>query len=111
MKTRPLQVAQEINRVIAESLSIESRNPVFSSVSITEVKITDDLSYAKIFFSHWQGDIESSDLCHDLNHAVPWLQKQIAKKLRLRRIPKLQFLVDPVPAQASHIECLLRQTR
>ena len=59
---------------------------VNSFLSINRVEVTKDLSYAKVYVSSFLPD--------GLNAAAGFIQREIAKKLRIRQFPKLTFVLD-----------------
>ncbi len=46
-----------------------------------------------------------------LASATPLLRRELGRRMRLRQVPTLEFVHDPVPAQGRRIETLLREAR
>ncbi len=63
-------------------------------VTITRVKISPDLSFAKIGVSSFEGQNITKKSVEGLNSASGFIQKEIGKKLKTRNTPKLYFVVD-----------------
>ena len=63
-------------------------------LSINRVEVTNDLSYAKVYISTFLTDNQLYKGVDGLNAAAGFIQREIAKKLRIRQFPKLQFIVD-----------------
>ncbi|MBO7582360.1 MAG: 30S ribosome-binding factor RbfA [Treponema sp.] len=67
---------------------------VNSFLSINRVEVTKDLSYAKVYVSSFLPDGDLKNGVSGLNAAAGFIQREIAKKLRIRQFPKLTFVVD-----------------
>ena len=86
------QLRDEISQLILRG---EVKDPRVSSfLSINRVEVTNDLSYAKVYVSSFLPDNQIKKGVDGLNAAAGFIQREIAKKLRIRQFPKLQFLVD-----------------
>ena len=86
------QLRDEISQLILRG---EVKDPRVSTfLSINRVEVTTDLGYAKIYVSSFLPDGQVSKGVDGLNAAAGFIQREIAKKLRIRQFPKLQFIVD-----------------
>lgn len=86
------QLRDEISQLIMKG---EVKDPrVNTFLSINRVEVTNDLSYAKAYVSTFLTDNQLRVGVDGLNAAAGFIQREIAKKLRIRQFPKLQFVVD-----------------
>lgn len=86
------QLRDEISKLILKG---EVKDPRVSTfLSINRVEVTTDLGYAKVYVSSFLPDNQVEKGVNGLNAAAGFIQREIAKKLRIRQFPKLQFLVD-----------------
>lgn len=86
------QLRDEISQLILRG---EVKDPRVSTfLSINRVEVTTDLGYAKVYVSSFLPDGQVSKGVDGLNAAAGFIQREIARKLRIRQFPKLQFLVD-----------------
>ena len=86
------QLRDEISQLILRG---EVKDPRVSNfLSINRVEVTNDLSYAQVYVSSFLPDNQVKKGVDGLNAAAGFIQREIAKKLRIRQFPKLQFLVD-----------------
>lgn len=86
------QLRDEISNLILKG---EVKDPRVSNfLSINCVEVTTDLGYAKVYVSSFLPDNQVEKGVNGLNAAAGFIQREIAKKLRIRQFPKLQFLVD-----------------
>lgn len=92
---RSERVAQVIQEKIS-ALILEGRikdNRVSSFLSITKVDVSKDLSYADIFVSDIRG-LTSDKGAEGLTSAAGFIQSQLGKSMRVRKIPHLRFHAD-----------------
>lgn len=86
------QLRDEISQLILRG---EVKDPRVSTfLTINRVEVSSDLSYAKIFVSSFLSDGQVENGVAGLNSAAGFLQSSIAKKMRIRKFPKFQFIVD-----------------
>ncbi len=86
------QLRDEISQLILRGDVKDPRVSTF--LSINRVEVTSDLSYAKVYVSSFLPDGQVKKGVDGLNAAAGFIQREIAKKLRIRQFPKLQFHVD-----------------
>ena len=86
------QLRDEISQLILRG---EIKDPrVNTFLSINRVEVTNDLAYAKAYVSTFLTDNQLKTGVDGLNAAAGFIQREIAKKLRIRQFPKIQFIVD-----------------
>ncbi len=109
--TRQLKVARELQRVIAEI--IRSKGMAFFSgamVSVSGVKISPDLSVAKVYVSIFPSD-KSGTVMQILEENIKAVRGELGAKLakQLRIIPAITFFIDDSLDYVEHIEELLKK--
>ena len=103
------RVNQLILRKITMLLLEQSNDPRLSEVTITDVSVNGDTTRAEVYFSIIGDADEIAEAQQALNGAAGWLRNQMAPSLRLRNLPKLEFIYDPSLANGARIEELLHQ--
>ncbi len=106
---RSTRVAELLKQILGETISQEMRDPAVHLVTITKVKISDDLKDAKIYFSKMGNQKEREEALAGLNRAHSFLRTVIAKKAGLRVVPTLMFFYDDTLDYVANIEHLLRK--
>lgn len=92
--SRTLRVADQVQRELALLLQNEVMDPRIGRITLTGVEVTRDYAYAKVFYTTL-GGCENTQLVEDgLTRAAGFLRSQLAGKIRLRIVPKLQFVYD-----------------
>ena len=95
MAHRIERVGNLLRHEISELLQRQVKDPrVGNFVTVTEVSISPDLRYAKVFVSCIGSEEERQKTLSGLTAASGFLRNQLAKRLRLRRIPELSFHWD-----------------
>ncbi|MFZ7241350.1 30S ribosome-binding factor RbfA [Avibacterium avium] len=90
------RVAQELQKEIAVILQREVKDPRIGMVTVSDVEVSRDLAYAKVFvtflFDQDESIIESG--MQGLEKASPYIRSLLAKAMRLRIVPELRFIYD-----------------
>ncbi len=90
------RVAQELQKEIAVILQREVKDPRIGMVTVSDVEVSRDLAYAKIFvtflFDNDQSVIEQG--MKSLEKASPYIRSLVGKAMRLRIVPELRFIYD-----------------
>ena len=110
MTHRIEQVNKLIRREISELLQRQVKDPRLGDfVAVTDVSTSADLRYAKIFVSRIASEEEKQETLNVLTAAAGFLRNELARRLRLRRIPKLSFQWDDSIKRGDHLLQLIDQ--
>lgn len=105
------RVNEAVREVLAEHLH-DLKDPRIGFVTVTDVRTSNDLKRAEVFYTVLPDDTETREATvAGLGSATPLLRRELGAQLRLRHVPDLQFVEDPVPARSRRIESLLREER
>ena len=92
---RTRRVAEEIRRELAASVGSLLAHPRASLLSFTAVRLTRDLSQAKVYVTHVLPDpAERQELLAALNAAAGPFRHQLAQRLSTSKVPELRFVYD-----------------
>ncbi len=108
--SRDLKVADFVRDEVSRILQFEMRDPrVGSFVSVNEVKVSKDLSYADIYVSSLQAETDQgkSELIEVLNKASGFFRSTLAKRHSMRTTPKPRFHYDELIESAPKLEQLI----
>lgn len=112
---RAARIAALIQRVIASSIEHELHDKRLSNITVTEVRVTNDLQIAKVYWTQYgQAGKESGQrkrAQQALDQARGHLRTLVGHKAGLRLTPQLQFVFDEVPGEAHGIEDILMMAR
>ncbi len=107
--SRPDRVADQIRAELGHLLTRDVHDPGIGFVTITRVQVTPDLQHARVFFTALGDDRARRNSDRALHRAIPFLRRQIGSRLRLRRVPELEFVYDESIAGQDRIEQLLHE--
>lgn len=103
------RVADLIKIEISNLLLKQVRDPRVGLVTITGVKVTDDLRTARIFFVELGKDQCSEEVKAGLGKAAGFLRRELGRRIQLRSVPELIFNYDPSFAYGNRIERLISE--
>jgi ribosome-binding factor A len=105
---RPDRVGEEIRQELAVLLMREVHDPGIGFVTLTRTKMSPDLTLARVYYT-LMGDAKAKrDTQKALERATPFLRRQIAARVRLRRVPEIKFEYDRAVEHQDRVETLLR---
>ena len=105
------RVADLIKQEISNILRREAGDPRIAHITVTDVRLTDDLRSARIYFVELGKDVLNPEVEKGLSKAKGFLKRELGKRLQLRYVPELSFFHDPSFAYGSRIERLLKEVR
>lgn len=103
------RVAEEVKKVVSEVVRTEIDDPNLGMVTITDVDMTKELEVATVYFTTLNENKEDSEVA--LNKAKGLVRSAVAKEIRLRKAPEIEFKYDNSIEYGSHIESLLNEIR
>ena len=106
------RVSELLKKEISHIIRDEMKDPRISSMvtSITEVKVSGDLSHAWIYVSIFKESSEEKDgVLEALEKAAGFIRKEVGKRVRLRHIPQLHFVADESIEYGAHINQVLKE--
>ena len=102
------RVGEAIREEIATFLTESAKDPrIVGFVTVTGVDLSQDLRHAKVFVSVMGSDAEKAATFEGLDSVASHLRSRVARALRLRVAPEIQFREDESVARAARIESLL----
>ncbi len=107
MSLKTKRIASQIAREISVILNEEAKNEVLKKVSITDVTVDSDLTFAKVYF---MTRLEDTKFVEDeLNEAAGFIRKELAHSLNLRNTPELRFVYDKSLDYGERIESIIEK--
>jgi ribosome-binding factor A len=99
-----------MRREIAEILERRLRDPRLASmISITDVEVTQDLSFARVYVSTLAAGEERQRMLEALEAAAGWVRHELRPRLGLREVPELRFLFDDSLERGARVDEILRK--
>ena len=99
---------REVSNMISTG---EIKDPRLSSVVITNFHLSDDMGYLKLYFTKLSDEYDDIAVEEGLNSASGFIRKQIGNKLRLKKLPKINFEYDKVLEKGYKVDDLIREVK
>ncbi|MGM9875021.1 MAG: 30S ribosome-binding factor RbfA [Bacilli bacterium] len=106
MNLKGERVASDMQRELGNILLLEAKDEDFKHVTITDCDVTNDLSFAKIYFTTTD-DREKVE--KDLNNAAGFFRSLLAERLQIRHTPELRFIFDESIEYGRKIEKIIEK--
>jgi len=97
------QVRQELAAILREGV----RDPRVGFVTLTDLELSPDLRYARVFVSFIGDDPEGS--LRALRRAAPFVRRSLARKAGLRFTPELRFEIDSSVESGYRVDRILEE--
>ncbi len=102
------RIASNMSKEVSIIIENEVKDPDVKFVTITGCTVTNDLSYAKIYFTVLD-DTKRETTQHALNNAKGFIRKLLADRMEIRHIPELEFIFDESIEYGKRIEDIIEQ--
>jgi ribosome-binding factor A len=109
--SRTERLSEQIKAEASHVLSRDVHDPGVGFVTITRVRVSPDLQVAHIYYTGL-GDATAQRATETaLERVTPFVRRQLAQRLRLRRVPEIAFVFDKSIAHQARVEELLQEIR
>ncbi len=105
--SRPDRVGEQIRQELSQIISRQVHDPGVGFVTLTRVKVTADLQLARVLYTVLGDEKQKTETQKALVRSTPFLRREIGSRIRLRRVPELQFFYDKAIEQQDRIEQIL----
>ncbi len=94
---------------ISEIVGYELEDPRVQSVTVTDVRLADNLRDASVYVLVEGAETEIQAALAALRHAAPYVRKQVGFSLNLRHAPEIHFIRDTVEEKGARVDHLLNE--
>jgi len=108
---RPDKVGEQIRIELTQLLARDVHDPGIGFITLTKVTVSPDLQIARVYYTLLGDEKAQRETDKALRRALPFLRRQIAQRVRLRRVPELDFVFDKSVAQQDRIEQILQELK
>jgi ribosome-binding factor A len=91
---RTQRIEAQMQRALATLLARGVKDPRVGKVTVTSVRVAPDLSAARVDFLPFAGSRPAHEVLAGLTSAAGFLRGEVARELKLRHAPRLEFRVD-----------------
>ncbi len=107
--SRANRVADQLRAEITDLVAREVHDPGIGFLTITHVKVTPDLQTARVYYTTLGDQKARRETARALERATPFLRRHIGSRLRLKRVPVLEFFFDEAVERGDRIEQILQE--
>jgi len=105
------RIAEQIREEVSQILSTEIADPGVGLVTVTRVKVTADLSLARVYWTAMGDALERKKTAKALARAAAYVRHLLSTRMTLRRSPEVQFLFDQSVAAQDRVEQILQELK
>ncbi len=103
------KVEETYQHEISRILLYHVRNPRLHGLTITRVKVTPDMSLARVYFDIKEGKIREDEVLKDLNKSKGFIKHELANTINMRRMPDLEFFYDETGDLERNVEAIFER--
>lgn len=109
MSKRVNRVAEQMKKELGDIIIQKVKDPRIGFVTVTDVEVTGDLQNATIFISVLGKEKEKEETLKGLNKAKGFIRTEVGRRIRLRKVPEIEFEFDESIEYGNKIQTLLTQ--
>ncbi len=109
MSLKVERLEQSIKKELAQIIQFEMKNNKKGFITLTDVKLTNDLSQAKIYVNIFGEEHAQRKGLEILENSKGFIRTELAKRLTIRKTPELIFIKDTSLEQGNRIESILKK--
>lgn len=111
MAHRTRRVADLLKEEISLIIQRGIKDPRIGFITITHIKMSEDIKHAKIYFCTLETENNKSEVLDTLNNASQFMRAELKKVVHLKYIPYLKFFIDDTLEYVKKIEHLIEKTK
>jgi|YelNatPaOPRAMG01_1025707.scaffolds.fasta_scaffold00608_17 ribosome-binding factor A len=108
---RTQRVSSTLKKIIANVIEFEINDERLKNITITDVELSKDFKFAKIYFSSQLSELPKEELTKLINKSGSFISKKSCEKINLRTVPVFKFVYDKSIENGLKIEEILRQIK
>jgi len=109
MKYRRLRMQDFLREEISTIIQQEIKDPGLGFITVIDVKMTEDLKYAKVFYSVFGTDEEKERTAQALKRATAYVKHLLGERVRLKYMPDITFVFDTEQERMARIDEILKK--
>jgi ribosome-binding factor A len=105
------RIAEQIREEVSQIVASEVSDPRVGLITVTRVKVTPDLSLARVYWTSMADTAERKVTVKALARAAPYVRHLLSSRLTLRRSPEVHFIFDQSVAAQDRVEQILQELK
>lgn len=104
------RLGDQLRVELADLIQREIRDPRVGFVTVTEVRMSPDLRHARAYVSILGDEEQTAESFAALQRAGGFLRSRVGRRLKLRHVPELRFVLDETLDTSARIDSLLEES-
>ena len=100
------RIESQILREVSDIIMNDARDKTIKNITITGCNVTNDLSFAKIYFTT---QMDKNIMLKDLEEASSYIRLELAERIEIRHTPKIKFVYDESIEYGNRIESIINE--
>ncbi|MFZ0483690.1 MAG: 30S ribosome-binding factor RbfA [Desulfobacterales bacterium] len=109
--SRSDRVSGQVQKVLSDILLKKIKDPRLEAATITSVKMSRDLKFARVYFVTSGGKESIKEAVEGFKSALGYVKRKLASQLGLRYMPELRFFYDDSFDYGSHIDEVIKAVK
>ena len=102
------RIASDITKYLSNILMLETNDELFKQITIIDVVVSKDLSFAKVYFTSLSS-LSKKEIEKEINEASPFIRGKLASLIDARNIPFLKFTYDESIEYGNKIDDIIKK--
>ncbi|MFN0083967.1 MAG: 30S ribosome-binding factor RbfA [Blastocatellia bacterium] len=111
MSHRARKLGEDLRQLLSGIIAQEVKDPRVGFATITDVKLSPDLRYAKVMVSVLGAPDEKKETLAALTRAAGFIRRQVGSRIRLRSVPEITFAYDDTIEQGDRMMQLIEEIK
>lgn len=108
---RPERLAETLREEITEIVGYELEDPRLGAITVTDVRVSDNMRDAKVFVLIEGDEKEVGEAMRALHNAEKFVRQQVALNLNINHAPHIHFARDTIEEKGNRIDQLLEEIK
>lgn len=108
MYRRAERLSKLLQEEISDIIKTRLKDPRIGFATVMRVEISEDLGYLKAYISVYGGDEEKRRTIEGLESAKGFVRGEIGRRVRMKRVPEISFLLDDSLSEAFRIMDIMK---
>ena len=109
MSQRSNQVAEELRKIISMILLEDLNDPRMGFITITKIELTDDLRFARVFYSVLGNEEQKASTEEALEENMSFIKRHAVERINMKYAMELKFELDRSIEHSFKIDSILKQ--
>ena len=111
MKQRASRVAEELRKIVSQILLEEVTDPRMGFITITHIEVTDDLRYARIFYSVLGDAAQKEATSEALEEQLKYIRRLAVETINMKFAMEIKFELDKSIDHSFRIDTIIKKIK